>query len=149
MRTSLAIAIALVLVGCTTGRVVTVPADRAAAYLDGIAKRQVDECGQTYGLIVQYKEAAIPVIVKALDLYSNPTNAPSQSCSILSGVVWTYRTHGDEFIGIVDQINAEAIKNPNPAISQCARAWIQWREEQLKQKAEPSVRGDGKPAPQP
>jgi hypothetical protein len=104
----------------------------------------------TYSLIMQYREAAIPVVLQALDLYSNPTNAPSPNCRILHGVSWTSGFSGDEDIGTVQRrIFLAASKNANPAIRQRALVWFQSREEQLKQKAGPSVRGAGKPAPQP
>ena len=61
-----------------------------AEYLDGIAKSKIDECHATYDLILARREAAVPVILKALDLYADPAKAPHPKTAILTGAlsVW-------------------------------------------------------------
>lgn len=125
--------------GCTTLRVHTVPPARAAQYLDGIAKAKVDECGVTYALLNEYGDAAIPVVVRALDLYSVPTNAPSGRCRVLNGVGWCYRLNGEKVVNIVDQIMSAASQSPNPDISRRGRKWIEWRKSETQTEAEQAV----------
>ncbi len=141
------IGMALLTLGCSTP-VHTMPPQRTVEYLAGIAGGHVDECGVTYALLCEYREAAIPVVLKALDLYSVPTNAPSARCRILNGVSWTYRLWGNERVSIVDQIMVQASKNPNPDISNRAKQWLDWRKTELTKSAEPGTEGDGlKPVP--
>lgn len=127
MRRSIIIVIGLAIAGCTTARELSIPPERAQAYLNEIAKQKGRECGETYSLILQYKEAAIPVVLKALDLCPSPTNATAPAYRILSGAAWTYRLGGDEMLEVVETLMREATQNTDSAISQRAREWLDWR----------------------
>lgn len=136
MKTGTIIAIMIMVCGCTSSGIKSVPRDRADAYLNGIAHASVDECGETFKLIHEYQDAAVPVVLKALDLYSNPSNAPSGHCRILNGVSWTYRINPGSTSNVVDSIMIEAAKSSNPGISRRGQQWVELREEEKRKAAE-------------
>ncbi len=128
MRIALALVVLSSLLGCarhTRPEATTMPKDRATAYLDRIAKAQGDECRATYDLIVAYREAAVPVILKALDLYSDPAKAPRPQTRIITAASWAARLKPSESREAVVQIMRRAAEHPNPDVSKRAKAWLQ------------------------
>ncbi|MBM4018171.1 MAG: hypothetical protein FJ288_07550 [Planctomycetes bacterium] len=138
MRQALALVALLSLLGCgnpraaapPTGQAAALPADRAADYLDGIARARSDECRTTYDLIVQHREAAVPVVLKALDLYADPAKAPRPQSLILNGAVWAAKLNPDEARNAVVEIMRKAGEHPNSDISSRAKAWLQANEKE-------------------
>ena len=126
MKNALMILLISFVVGChaTGGR--TVPSDRAAIYLGGIAHAEVDACGETYSLIIQYGEASVPVVTKALDLYADATNAPTSNCRILNAVMWVYKVQGDSALPTLNAIMRKAAESPNPDIKNRGTKWLEW-----------------------
>jgi len=136
MKPRTIIAIMMVAGGCVAPAIKSVPPERAVVYLDGIAHARLDECGETYKLIYEYRDGAVPVVLKALDLYANPSNAPSARCRILNGVSWAYRLNAETTSNVVDEIMIKATNSPNPEISGRGRKWVEWREEEKRKTAE-------------
>ncbi len=137
MRIALALVVLSSLLGCarhTAPVAATVPKDRAAAYIDGIAKARGDECRATYDLIVAYREAAVPIILKALELYADPAKAPRPQTRIVTAASWAARLRPSESREAVVQIMRKASGHPNPEISSRAKAWLQANDKGLKPK---------------
>ena len=132
MRTAMACLALLLFAGCGNPRTDALPAGRAAEYLDGIAKTGSDECRLTYDLILECREAAVPVILKALDLYADPAKAPRPKTLILDGAIWACKLNPAEARPAVVEIMRKASAHPNPDISSCAKAWLQADEKAAK-----------------
>ncbi len=128
MRRALALVALPFLFGCARHAApvaATVPNERAAAYLDGIAKAKGDECRATYDLIVTYREAAVPVVLKALDLYADPAKAPRPQTRIITAASWAARLKPGDSREAVVQIMRRAATHPNPDVSKRAKDWLQ------------------------
>jgi len=132
MRTAIACLALLVFAGCGNPRTDALPAGRAAEYLDGIAKARSDECRTTYDLIVDCREAAVPVVLKALDLYADPAKAPRPKPLILNGAIWACKLNPAKARPAVVEIMRKASAHPNPDISSGAKAWLQADEKAAK-----------------
>ena len=125
MRIAIACLALLVLAGCGNPRTDAPLAGRDAEYLDGIAKGKSDECRTTYALILERREAAVPVVLKALDLYADPAKAPHPQTLILNGAIWACKLKPAEARPAVVEIMRKASAHPNPDISSGAKAWLQ------------------------
>jgi hypothetical protein len=132
MRTAIACLALLVLAGCGNPRTDVPLAGPDAEYLDGIARGKSDECRTTYALILQRREAAAAVVLKALDLYADPAKAPRPKTLILNGAFWACKLNPVEARPAVVEIMRKASAHPNPDISSCAKAWLQADEKAAK-----------------
>jgi hypothetical protein len=132
MRTAIACLALLVLAGCGNPRTDVPLAGPDAEYLDGIAKGKSDECRTTYALILERREAAVPVILKALDLYADPAKAPRPKTLILNGTIWACKMNPAEARPAVVDIMRKAVASPNPDVSSSAKAWLQADEKAAK-----------------
>lgn len=119
---------ALCLCGCAGHGGRTPSKDRHTAYLDELqATRHAPygPCIATFHYLNDTGEAGVPAVLKALDLYSGPANAPIRALIVDGAWHHARRSGKDE---VLLPIMRRASEDPDASVSERAKKWLQTRE---------------------
>ncbi len=118
----------LCLCGCRAPQVSVPPKERDTAYLDELQltrNRQYGPCMATYRFLKDAGKDGVLTVLKAIDLYSGPANAPLRAL-IVNGA-WHYGRAGGAG-DIVLPIMVRASEDPDARVSGRAKDWLQARQ---------------------
>jgi len=109
-------------------------------------------CQTTCSLVEHKKGAAVPMILATLDRFAGDTNAETR-CLIIQGALWRPEVcTNSDFLAIIERGNkdpSESVRLKTSRMVQSRLKALETRQKKWKEAEQPSVRGDGKPAPQP
>jgi len=108
-------------------------------------------CQTTYSLVGNERGAAVPMILATLDRFAGETNAQTR-CLIIQGALWRPEVCTNrDFLAIIERGNNDPSESVRLKTSHMMESRLKMLETRQKEKkeAERSVRGDGKPVPQP